>query len=136
MVQMDIDYLGDLRCQARHQPSGNVLLTDAPRDNQGKGEAFSPTDLVATALATCVVTTMAMAARKHGIELAGTRLSVTKEMVTSPQRRIGRLALVIHLHSGIPVEKRPMLENAARACPVHQSLDKSVEILMTFNWEA
>ena len=135
MVQVDIDYLGDLRCQARHEPSGNILLTDAPRDNMGKGEAFSPTDLVGTALATCMMTTMAIAAKKHGIELAGTRISVTKEMVATPQRRIGTLSVTLTFPPGIAEETRPALENAAMTCPVHRALSSSVEMPVKFIWQ-
>ncbi|HEY9247748.1 MAG TPA: OsmC family protein, partial [Rariglobus sp.] len=80
MVKISGEYQGDLHCVATHEPSGASLMTDAPKDNQGRGEAFSPTDLVATALATCIATTMALVARKHGVELKGLRYEVTKEM--------------------------------------------------------
>ena len=92
-VRIDVEYLGELRCRSVHAPSGNQLLTDAPVDNQGKGEAFSPTDLVATALATCVLTTMGIVAARHGWDLAGSHASVEKAMVNDPHRRIGRLEL-------------------------------------------
>jgi putative redox protein len=97
MVTITGEYQGDLHCTARHEPSGNTLGTDAPRDNQGRGEAFSPTDLVATAFATCAATTMAIAARKHGVELDGFRYRVTKEMSADAPRRIARLVLDVWL---------------------------------------
>ena len=97
MVKITGTYEGELHCTARHEPSGNTLVTDAPRDNQGRGEAFSPTDLVATAFATCIATTMAIMARKHGHELGALRYEVTKEMTATPPRSIARLAATIWL---------------------------------------
>src|SRR5436853_7734149 len=93
MIQIDITYQGQLRCQSTHQPSGTKLVTDAPADNMGKGESFSPTDLVATALATCMMTTMGIVAQRKGWELKGTKVRVTKEMIATPTRRIARLAV-------------------------------------------
>src|ERR1700755_2709223 len=107
MVAIQLEYEGDLHSKAVHGPSGNVLNTDAPKDNQGRGEAFSPTDLTATSLATCIATTMAIAGRKYGIELKGLKYEVTKEMTTVPPRRIARLATTIWL----PIQKT---EEAAR----------------------
>ena len=100
MVEITGKYQGNLHCTARHVPSGSVLNTDAPRDNQGLGEAFSPTDLVATALGTCISTTMAIAARKHGVELRGLHFKVTKEMSADTPRRIARLTT--HVWMPIP----------------------------------
>ena len=91
MVTIHGEYSGDLHCVATHEPSGTVLNTDAPKDNQGRGEAFSPTDLVATAYVTCIATTMAIVARRHGVELNGLRYTVTKEMSAELPRRIARL---------------------------------------------
>ena len=91
MVSIDVTYDGELRCSAVHGPSGMTLFTDAPVDNQGKGAAFSPTDLVATALATCMATTMGIAARKHALGIDGTRIHIEKHMTSSPPRRIARL---------------------------------------------
>jgi uncharacterized OsmC-like protein len=90
MVTITGEYQGDLHCSAAHGPSGKVLETDAPRDNQGRGEAFSPTDLVATGFATCIATTMAIAARKHGVEIGGIRYEVTKEMSSDAPSEGGR----------------------------------------------
>ena len=134
MVEISTSYEGQLRCTATHGPSGNVLTTDAPKDNMGKGEAFSPTDLVATALATCVLTTMGIVAQRNNIDMTGATAKVTKEMVSEPARRIGRLTLHVHMPRGIAAESRERLENAARHCPVHKSLHPDVQMPITFTW--
>lgn len=136
MVQITGEYQGDLHCVAIHGPSGSQLTTDAPKDNHGRGEAFSPTDLVATALGTCIATTMALVARRHGIELQGLKFEVTKDMSVDSPRRITRLTT--HLWIPLPKDKTPanLLENAAHACPVHQSLHPSVEKPVIFHWSA
>src|SRR5436190_3798228 len=90
-VEIDVVYQGELRCVAKHGPSKTELTTDAPVDNHGKGESFSPTDLVATALGSCILTTMGIVAQRHNIDLTGTRVHVVKEMVQQPIRRIGAL---------------------------------------------
>ena len=136
MVKITGEYQGDLHTLALHAPSGNQLNTDAPKDNQGRGEAFSPTDLTATSLATCAATTMAMAGRKHGIELRGLKFEVTKEMSTDAPRRIVRLAAQFWLPIARTDENGPLLENAARNCPVAQSLNPAVDKPMTFHWAA
>jgi len=135
MVTITGEYQGDLHCTAAHGPSGNTLVTDAPKDNQGRGEAFSPTDLVATAFATCIATTMAIAARPHGVDLSGLRYKVTKEMSADAPRRISRL--VVHLTMPPSARQAPagLLEKAAHACPVHQSLAPGVERTLTFHWQ-
>ncbi len=134
MVRIDIVYQGDLRCQAAHEPSGQTLLTDAPVDNHGKGESFSPTDLVATALGSCMATIMAIAAEKHGLDLSGMRITVVKSMGAEPVRHISKLNTIIH----IPVEPedklKTILERAAHACPVHASLAESTEKPVLFRW--
>jgi putative redox protein len=133
MVRITGEYQGQLHCTARHEPSGNTLVTDAPKDNQGRGEAFSPTDLVATAFGTCVATTMAIAARKHGVDLDGFRYEVTKEMSTDAPRRISRLTLHVWLPANQHKVARDILERAAHGCPVHHSLAPGVEKLITFH---
>lgn len=135
MVTITGGYQGDLHCTAVHGPSGSVLPTDAPKDNQGKGEAFSPTDLVATAFATCVATTMALAARRHGVELAGLRYEVTKEMSAEAPRRISRLAARFWMPPAARQVPAGILEKAAHGCPVHRSLDPSVEKVVDFVWQ-
>lgn len=134
MVEISIVYEGQLHCSATHGPSGTVISTDAPKDNMGKGEAFSPTDLVATALGTCIVTTMGIVAQRHNLDLSGTKVRVEKYMVTAPVRRIGRLPVEIHVPRDFSADDRQRLENAARHCPVHQSLHPDVEAPVTFKW--
>lgn len=135
-VDIDIVYTGSLHCEATHRPSGTKLVTDAPVDNGGKGEAFSPTDLCATSLGACLVTTMALVAQRHGIELAGTAVHVVKEMVADPRRRIGALKVTITFPAGLAVsaEDRTLLEATARACPVEKSLGPGVEVPMEFRY--
>jgi putative redox protein len=137
MVEIQIRYEGRLHCTATHVPSGAVLSTDAPRDNMGRGEAFSPTDLLATALGSCMITVMGIAARKHNIELAGTRVIVRKEMINAPIRRIGRLSveIIVPPIAGLRAEQRIALENAAHTCPVHRSLHPDVQTPILFKWE-
>ena len=136
-IDIDIVYTGGLHCEATHRPSGSKLVTDAPLDNGGKGEAFSPTDLCATSLGSCLVTTMALVATRHGIELAGTTVHVVKEMVADPRRRIASLPTTVTFPTSLatlPAEKKALLEATARARPVTQSLGPNVEVPMTFGW--
>lgn len=134
MVRIDIVYAGGLRCRATHEPSTATLETDAPVDNQGRGESFSPTDLVATALGTCIATTMAIVAERHGVNLTGTRVDVTKTMVTEPRRRIGRLDVRVSAPMTPSDEDRRRIETAAEHCPVHASLAPGVDVPITFAW--
>jgi len=134
MVTITGEYQGDLHCTAAHGPSGTVLFTDAPKDNQGRGEAFSPTDLTATSFATCIATTMALAGRKQGLELKGLRFEVTKEMSADAPRRIVRLAAQIWLPIPRTDAAAKVLEHAALTCPVHQSLHPTIERPVTFHW--
>lgn len=132
MVEIEVTYTGDLHATARHGPSRAELATDAPKDNEGRGESFSPTDLVATALATCILTTMDLVARRHGWKLAGAHARVEKHMITAPERRIGRLPVQITMPAGLPKEARPVLERTALHCPVHQSVRSDIERPLTF----
>lgn len=134
MVKITGDYQGELRCTAQHEPSGNTLQTDAPKDNQGRGEAFSPTDLVATAFGTCILTTMAIAARRYNLDLKGVKFSVTKEMSADAPRRIVRLAVEVWMPMKRDPETAKVLEYAGRHCPVHQSLHPSVDAPVTFHY--
>lgn len=134
MVRVHARYLGDLRCEATHEPSGNSLITDAPVDNHGKGEAFSPTDLLATALGTCILTTMAISARKHGLDIAPASCTVDKEMSTEPPRRVARLTVELTLPTHIPPDRRPALEAAAKACPVHHSLHPGIDLRVSIRY--
>jgi len=135
MVRVEIVYQGGLRCQATHAPSGNRIVTDAPVDNQGKGKSFSPTDLAATSLGTCLLTIMGIVGERRGIDLRGTIVTVDKHMVADPLRRLGRLE--VHVRVPLPVgpQDRARLEKAAQTCPVHQSLDPRVERPITFHWK-
>ena len=133
-VSISINYLGELRCEATHGPSQTILLTDAPVDNCGKGESFSPTDLVATALGTCMATTMGIFAQRHEIDLRGLRVSVIKEMSTEPPRRIARLITELHFALPRTHPQREALERAALTCPVHRSLHSDVELPVNFFW--
>lgn len=135
MVKITGTYDGSLRCTAKHEPSGTSLATDAPRDNQGLGESFSPTDLVATAFVTCIATTMAIMARKHGHELGALRYEVTKEMTSTPPRAIARLAATIWLPASARAVPEGELERAAHGCPVHRSLAPEVVKDVVFVWE-
>ncbi len=135
MVTIDIAYKGQLHCEAVHGPSGSTLTTDAPRDNMGKGEAFSPTDLVATALGSCVLTIMGIVAQRRGLDVSNARAKVTKEMASAPVRRIGRLTLEVHLPAAIGEEDRATFRKAAETCPVLKSLHPDVEAPITFHWD-
>ena len=130
-----IIYKGDLRSIATHIQSGTLIETDAPTDNQGKGERFSPTDLVAVALGTCMITTMGIKARTMNIALDNTRIEVTKIMVSDP-RRIGKI--IVHLffppELSLDEKTKEILEKTARTCPVERTLHPDVELDMQFNW--
>jgi putative redox protein len=132
MVSFSITYRGDLRCEAVHGPSGVRLVTDAPVDNQGKGESFSPTDLVATAYGTCMSTIMGIVARREGIALEGMRIEVEKHMTPALPRRIARLVLRFAMPGGIARDARGKLEAASRTCPVALSLHPDVQVEISF----
>jgi putative redox protein len=135
MVEIRIIYQGKLRCGATHVESAATLLTDAPKDNMGNGESFSPTDLVATALSTCMLTTMGIAAQRMQIDLTGATSIVTKEMIQSPSRRIGRLAVTIRVPLALSLEQRQKLETAGLTCPVAKSLHPDVQVPVSFKWD-
>ena len=132
MVKTHVQYEGGLRCRVTHGPSGQTFVTDAPVDNHGRGEAFSPTDLVAAALGTCMLTVMGIVAERHQIDLRGTSVTVEKEMVSTPTRRIKRLAVTITFAKRFDEVRRRLLEQTAMTCPVHHSLDASVESPVSF----
>lgn len=134
MVQITGTYDGGLRCRATHGPSGAELITDAPVDNAGQGRSFSPTDLVATALGTCVVTILAIVAERREIDISPCTFRVEKEMIADPARRIARLATTVTLPATIDPEERKILERAGGHCPVHASLDPRVDAPVTFEY--
>jgi uncharacterized OsmC-like protein len=132
MVNIAVRYAGNKKCELRH-PEGAVLRTDAPRDIGGNASAFSPTDLVAAGLASCILTTIAMYAERNGLSVEGATASVEKHMTTPPaQRRIGRLPVTVHLPAGVPAEWRERIERVGHTCPVHASLHAEVEAPITY----
>lgn len=134
MVAINITYEGELRSKAVHEPSGTTLHTDAPKDNQGKGESFSPTDLVATALGSCMLTVMGIAARAMNVDLRGSTVHVEKEMLSKPERRIGKLTVKIHVPVKLSEEQKKKLSEAAMHCPVHKILSPDVQTPIEFTW--
>lgn len=126
MTKIQGKYLGQLRTASVHLPSGSELLTDAPTDNHGKGKTFSPTDLVATALGSCMVTIMGIYAEGHGIDLSGTYWETEKVMASNP-RRIAEIRIRLHLPKSIAAGERSKLEQAARNCPVALSLSAELQ---------
>lgn len=136
-VQIDATYLGELSVRAKHGPSGNEIVTDAPTDNGGNGSSFSPTDLVATALGTCVLTIIGLVAERHDLKLEGAKVRVFKEMISKPVRRIASLKTVVTMpaDSVAAPEMRQRLEAAALKCPVHQSLLAEIDAPIEFVYE-
>ncbi len=134
MVQIDLVYEGDLRVRAVHGPSKKELITDAPVDNHGKGESFSPTDLVCTALGSCMMTIMAIVAERHKINLKESQVKVVKHMIQEPVRRIGKIEVHFKLPVKLENREQKMLERAAMTCPVHESLHPDIEQDIRFEW--
>jgi len=128
-----VEYKGNLRCESTHIKSGNSFLTDAPVDNQGKGEAFSPTDTIATGLASCMLTVMGIKAVDMGIELSGSKAQVTKVMDANP-RRISQIDVVLDMKGGCDKRTQLILERVGNTCPVHNSLHPDIVKNITFNW--
>ncbi len=135
MIEISIDYEGQLHCSATHGPSGDSLATDAPVDNNGLGGAFSPTDLVATALGTCMATVMGIVARQKEISLEGMRLSVRKGMSGDSPRRISRLEVEVDMPVPEDHPASKVLQGAALGCPVHHSIHPGIEVLLTWRWK-
>ena len=133
-VEINITYEGGLLCTATHGPSGTTLTTDAPVDNGGKGAVFSPTDLVATALGTCMATIMGLVAKRSDLNIDGLKVQVIKEMTADPVRRIGSLKTRLVFPKGKPfaAADRAKLEAAANACPVKESLHPDVKLPVEF----
>ena len=135
MVNIRVKYTGDLHCDAVHGPSQTEISTDAPLDNKGKGASFSPTDLVATALATCISTTMGIKAEALGVDLRGMTVSVQKEMSKEGPRRIVGLPSEVHIPLPASSPHREVLEQTGLNCPVHKSLPPEIIRPTTFHWE-
>ncbi len=134
MTSVTIEYQGDLHCKATHELSGTVLTTDAPRDNHGKGESFSPTDLVATALGSCILSVMGIKARLLKVDISGATATVDKEMANAPARRIKRITVKVRVPHQLNSEHRQALEEAAYTCPVHKSMHPDVEMPIEIAW--
>ncbi|MBS1536582.1 MAG: OsmC family protein [Bacteroidetes bacterium] len=132
MVQINITYEGDLHCRLVHAPSGAVMETDAPIDNNGRGESFSPTDMVAAALGSCMGTLMGIKARARELDITGTTITVQKEMTNQPFRKIGRLIVDILLPREYSEEEMVVLRNAALTCPVIKSINPDIIVETTF----
>ena len=131
MVRIDATYDGNLRCTATHGPSGKQLITDAPVDNMGKGESFSPTDLLATSMLTCIMTIVAIRADSRQIDVSWMTGSVEKTMASGP-RRVAKLEVVVNLPSGLDMEDRAWLITEGCNCPVCLSVSESMEVDVTF----
>lgn len=129
-----VTYLGGLRTQSQHIQSGSQVVTDAPKDNHGQGEAFSPTDMVANSLATCMLTVMGIKAQTLDVDFTGATAEVTKHMHADP-RKISKIAVVFHMNIAADEKTRTILERTARTCPVGLSLHPDVEQDITFHWE-
>lgn len=129
-----ITYLGDLRTSSIHLQSGTEILSDAPIDNNGKGAAFSPTDLVANALGSCIMTIMAIKAQDMNVDLKGSNIEITKIMQTEP-RRIGKIIVALHLNAEVSEKERTILERVAMNCPVYHSLNPEITKEVSFVWK-
>ena len=131
MVRIDATYDGNLRCSATHEPSGAKLITDAPVDNMGKGESFSPTDLLATSMLTCIMTIVAIRADSKEIDVSGMTGSVEKSMAANP-RRVSKLEIIVNLPSNLNMDDRAWLITEGCNCPVCMSVSESMEVDVTF----
>lgn len=132
MVPQSLSYIGSLRCKATHGPSKVEFITDAPVDNHGRGESFSPTDLLVTSLISCQVTTMGIAAEKEGIGMDGTTVYAEKHMSQDPPRRVARIVVRIDFPAGLSSDQRSRLEHIARTCPVARSIHPDIALDLSF----
>ena len=134
MVEIKLSYEGDLHCSAIHLPSGNTLVTDAPLDNNGRGQAFSPTDLVAAALGSCMATVIGIVAKRKEIAVEGMTVMVRKFMSDDQPRRIKRLELDLQMPLPASHPDRKLLESAARGCPVRHGLNPDIVVVLNWVW--
>jgi uncharacterized OsmC-like protein len=134
MTTSIIKYLGELRTSSMHLQSGTEILTDAPTDNHGKGEAFSPTDMVANSLGTCMISIMAIKSKDLDLELEGSTAEVTKIMQAEP-RKIARIEVILNMAVATSDKNKTILERSAMTCPVFLSLHPDIEKVITFNWK-
>ena len=134
MNKIKCSYLGDLKCEAKHHQSGNIINTDAPLDHCGKGENFSPTDLLATSLGTCLLTIMAIKARRNGWELENIFLDIEKIMTKTKERKIAQLKIDIYIPENLPKEKIEFIKNASKDCPVTRNLSESLDLQVIWHF--
>jgi len=134
MVKSLVRYLENLRCELTHEASRAKIQTDAPKDNQGEGALFSPTDLVGAALTSCIITTIGIVARQKGFSITGAHGSLEKEMTAAP-RRIDSLKVELHFPKSLTEEQRTVVERTARHCPVHRSLHPDIQIPIQFLYD-
>ena len=134
MSKIKCTYLGDLKCEAKHLQSGNRLWTDAPLDHYGKGENFSPTDLLATSLGSCLLTIMAIKARSNGWELENIYLDIEKIMTKNKERKISQLKIDIYIPEGLSNEEIAFIQNASKDCPVTRNLSNSIDFQINWNY--
>lgn len=134
MIKIEVKYTGQKHCDLTHTPSGSLISTDAPKDNNGRGETFSPTDLVASALISCMTTVMAIDAEKNNIDLNGSYGNVIKQMQSEP-RKIAGLPIEMHLPQALTPEWRTRLEKIAWECPVKRSLNPDIKIEIQFIYD-
>ncbi|MBX9769248.1 MAG: OsmC family protein [Bdellovibrionales bacterium] len=132
MVMMEIVYQGEKHCLLTHKPSSSTLETDAPKDNQGRGERFSPTDLMGAALGSCILTTMAIVSERERIQLVGPMNAQVEKIMANNPRRIETLKVHITLPASLSSEHRKRMEEIAGTCPVHRSLHPDIKLPMTF----
>ena len=129
-----IIYKGNLRCEARHIHSGSIIETDAPTDNRGKGERFSPTDMLCVSLATCMLTTMGIKANDMNVDISYSKANVTKHMASDP-RRVSKIEVTVLLPKNINEKDRIILEKSGNNCPVAKSVHPDIELALVYNWE-
>jgi uncharacterized OsmC-like protein len=134
MAEVEIWYEGDLSTRCVLKDNGAVISTDAPKEIQGLGRAFSPTDLLAASVGSCILTMMGMVARRRQLDLKGTRLIITKEMQAAPARRVGRIKVDLYCPQQFSPDVVDQLTKAAEACPVKQSLHPDIQQEITFHW--
>ncbi|HLF19787.1 MAG TPA: OsmC family protein [Bacteroidota bacterium] len=134
MVPQNTLYIGELRCKVAHGPSKVELVTDAPTDNHGRGESFSPTDLVVTALSTCMITTAGIAAVRDRVSLNGTKIYAEKHMTAEPPRRIAKVVVRFDISPGVPKDYRPKFEHTCRTCPVALSIHPDIQVDLKFQY--
>jgi len=134
MVEIEINYDGELRCSAKHSLSGAIIETDAPIDNHGRGEAFSPTDLCASSLGVCMLTILGIVAKDHEVDIGDVRGRVIKEMSSDLPRRIAKITIEIKVPLPADHPKRELIEQAAMSCPVHFSLHPDIQKEVSWKW--